>query len=283
MSLRQLELATSRGPLRLVGGSRAGDGTVVLLPQLGLALDAGRPHRALPPLPTVCVSHGHLDHFGGLAFWASQRFLNSLGPGTALVPSAIADQIRTLLAVCAELEGGRPYDIQVEPVDDGDRRRLARDLELELFATDHWVPTLGSSLIWLRRHLRPELASFDEAEIARRRGLGEEVTTVDEVRLLSYCADTGPGLFSARPEVLRTEILLVECTFYRDHDRDRAARYGHLHVDDLLAVLGTLTCRHLVLLHPSRRHRLREVDQEIERRIRLKAPCPVHSLAVDWP
>jgi ribonuclease Z len=282
VSLRHLGLSTSWGPLRLAGGSRAGDGTILVLPQLGLALDAGRPHRAVPPLPTVMVSHGHLDHIGGLTYWASQRFLNSMPGGTAVVPAAIAADVRALLEITAHLEGGRPYDVTVVEADDGTRHRLRRDLELELFATDHWVPTLGSSLIWYRRHLRPDLAGLSEREIAARSAAGETVTTEDEVRLLTYCADTGPGLFARHPEVLDAEVLLLECTFYRTGDRDRAAAFGHLHVDDLLAAAPRFTCRHLVLLHPSRRHRLREVDQELQRRIRPAFACQVHPLWVDW-
>ena len=38
-SLRRLQLDTSWGELSLVGGSRAGEGTLILLPQLHLALD----------------------------------------------------------------------------------------------------------------------------------------------------------------------------------------------------------------------------------------------------
>jgi len=282
VSLRRLELATSWGPLQLAGGSRAGDGTVLLLPQLGLALDAGRPHRALPPLPTVLVSHGHLDHLGGLTYWASQRFLNSIPGGTAVVPTAIARDVRSLLELSARLEGGRPYDVAVVEVDDGSRYPLRRDLEVELFATDHWVPTLGSSLLWRHRHLRSDLAGLPEREIALRAAAGETVTSEDEVRLLAYCADTGPGVFERHPEVLSAEVLLLECTFYRPGDRERAAEFGHLHLDDLLAVAPRLGCRHLVLLHPSRRYRLREVERELERRIRPAIECRVHPLWVDW-
>ncbi len=282
MSLRHLELSTSWGSLQLVGGSRAGDGTVLVLPQLGLALDAGRPHRAVPPLPTVMVSHGHLDHIGGLTYWASQRFLNSMPGGTAVVPTMIAADVRALLEITARLEGGRPYDVTVLEGDDGTRHRLRRDLDLELFTTDHWVPTLGTSLIWARRHLRPELAHLPEREIAMRSSAGETVTTEDEVRLLAYCADTGPGLFASHPEVLDAEVVLLECTFYREGDRERASVYGHLHVDDLLAAAPRFGCRHLVLLHPSRRHRLREVERELERRIRPAFSCRVHPLWVDW-
>jgi hypothetical protein len=73
--VRTLELATSWGTLRIAGGSRAGEGSVLLLPQLRLALDAGRPLRALVPMVHVVVSHGHADHLLGLAAWASQRQL----------------------------------------------------------------------------------------------------------------------------------------------------------------------------------------------------------------
>jgi glyoxylase-like metal-dependent hydrolase (beta-lactamase superfamily II) len=77
--VRQLNLATSWGDLRLVGGSRAGEGSLVLLPQLRLALDAGRPARALVPLQHVVVSHGHLDH---LSAWSPGRASASSGyPG----------------------------------------------------------------------------------------------------------------------------------------------------------------------------------------------------------
>ena len=93
---------------------------------------------------TVVVSHGHLDHLGGLGYWASQRFLNSMPPATLLVPSAIEDDIRSLLANFARLEGGRPYEVEIIPVADGSTHQLRRDMDLTFFATDHWVPTLGT-------------------------------------------------------------------------------------------------------------------------------------------
>ena len=47
-------------------------------------------------------------------------------------------------------------------------------------------------------------------------------------------------------------------------DQDRAARYGHTHIDDLKPHLETFSCRHLVLLHASRRHRMREVEASLD-------------------
>ena len=110
--------------MNLVGGSRAGDGTLILLPQLHLALDAGRAHRALPPMTTVAVSHGHMDHLGGIGYWASQRHLQAMGPAQLLVPSEIAAGVEEILSIHARLEGGKPYDVTVVPVSAGDLHRF---------------------------------------------------------------------------------------------------------------------------------------------------------------
>lgn len=282
MSLRTLQLDTSWGRLRLVGGSRAGEGTLILLPQLQLALDPGRAHRGLPPMRTVAVSHGHLDHIGGLGYWASQRFLNSMPPGVLLVPEAIEAEVLTLLDALARLEGGRPYEVTTLPIRDGGRYQLRRDVELEFFATDHWVPTLGTRIVWNKQRLKRELMHLSEPEIARRRSDGDEVTEVKSIPLLSYCADSGPDLFDNNPEVLHSEVVLVECSFFKPADRDRAAHYGHTHIEDLKPLLERLGCGHLVLLHASRRHRLREIEGYLDDEVRPHLPCKLHHLNVDW-
>jgi ribonuclease Z len=281
-SLRRLQLDTSWGELTVVGGSRAGEGTLILLPQLHLALDAGRPHRALPAMTTLLVSHGHVDHLGGIAYWASQRQLQSMGPARLFAPRAIVAGVEELLATHARLEGGEPYGVEVIPVDAGERHPLRRDIDLVFFPTDHWVETLGSRLVWRRRHLLPELADLSGEEIARRRAAGETVTEEIESNLLAYCADSGPGVLADQPEALAAEVVLIECSFYRPGDRERATRFGHMHIEDLLAALDRLSCRHLVVLHASRRHRLREVEAILDERLRPVVDCSLHHLMIDW-
>lgn len=282
MNLRQLSLDTSWGELILAGGSRAGEGTLILLPQLRLALDPGRPHRSLPAMSTVAVSHGHMDHLAGLGYWASQRFLNSMGPAVLLVPRSIAEEIAALLGLYSRLEGGNPYAVEAIAVDDGGHYRLRRDLELEFFSTDHWVPTLGALLEWTTQRLRPELHGLPSTEIASRRAAGEEVTTAHRIPLLAYCADTGVGIFQRQPAKLAAEVVLLECSFFKPADRARATTYGHLHLEDLLDHRGEIRCRHLVLLHASRRHRLREVEQLLERELAPHLQAQLHHLILDW-
>jgi ribonuclease Z len=280
--IRQLQLETSWGPLVLAGGSRAGEGTLLLLPQLHLALDAGRPHRALPAMTMVLVSHGHMDHIGGVGYWASQRQLQSMGPARLAVPHQIAAGVEGLLATHARLEGGAPYDVQVMAVAAGQSVALRKDMRVEFFATDHWVPTLGSRVVWRRHRLLPGFVGLPGEEIARRRLDGDEVTEAIETDLLAYCADSGPAVLEAGSPALEAEVLLLECSFFRPSDRDRAVRYGHLHLDDILVRTAGLRCRHLVLLHASRRHRLREVEEILSERLRPALSCSLHHLMVDW-
>jgi ribonuclease Z len=282
VSLRRLHLVTSWGPLTVAGGSRAGEGTLLLLPQLRLALDAGRPHRALPPMATLFLSHGHADHVGALSYWLSQRFLHSMGRATAIVPATIASEVERLVALLARLEGGRPYEVHLVQVAEGSAHSLRADLTLTFFATDHWIPTLGAAIAWRRRRLRADLVGRPREEIVRRRLEGEEVAQEERVALLAYCADTGPGLLARRPDLLAAEVVLLECSFFRPADRDRARRFGHLHFDDLLAFADRLACRHLVLLHGSRRERLRDVESTLQRELEPRVTCAVHHLMVDW-
>ena len=282
MSLRHLVVETSWGPLRIAGGSRAGEGTTILAPQLRLAMDAGRAHRALPPMNTVVISHGHMDHLGALGYWASQRYLNSMGPATVLAPGAIAHHVQTLLTTFAELEGGHPYRVEVVSVEAGASHQLRKDMDLRFFTTDHWVPTLGHIVAWRKRRLRPEFVGLAGSEIARLRGSGQTVTEDQTIDLMAYCADSGPGLFDTSPEALGAEVLLVECSFFADADRDRARTYGHMHLHDLLEVADRLHCRHLIVLHASRRHRLRQVEETLEQKLRPRLGCSLHHLMVDW-
>lgn len=279
--MRRLSLRTRWGELLVVGGSRAGEGTLILVPQFRLALDAGRMHRSLPPMATVCLSHGHADHIGALCYWASQRLLNSLGPGTLYVPQAITDQVSRLLETCAGLEGGEPYSVDLRPVENGSRCKFKRDLAIEFFTTDHWVPTLGSRLVWTRRRLKPALVNEKPEALAQLRAGGTNITDDVPTPLLSYCADTGPGVFSALDRI-RAEVMLIECSFWRDGDIDRARRFGHMHLADLVSVAPKLGCRHLVLLHASRRNRISEVEKLIAAELEPLVEAEVHHLIVDW-
>ncbi|MFI5166685.1 MAG: MBL fold metallo-hydrolase [Thermoanaerobaculales bacterium] len=280
--MRQLRLATSWGELRVAGGSRAGEATLVLLPQLRIALDAGRPARALVPMQHVVVSHGHLDHLLGLPAWASQRQLNGIAGGTAYVPASLAAPLASLLALCAQAEGGKPYEVAVRPVNAGEVVVLRPDFALRFFATSHWIETLGCCLDHVRRHLRHDLHGVPGEELQRRRLAGEVITEEARTQLVAYLADTGPEVFASQPWLVNAEVLIVECTFLSPADRERARRFHHFHLDDLAALAPSLANRHLVLTHLSRRHRLGPATRTIRAALDGRLQPQLHFLNVEW-
>jgi ribonuclease Z len=66
-------------------------------------------------------------------------------------------------------------------------------------------------------------------------------------------------------------VLLVECSFTWDEDRERAHRYSHIHIDDIADVAGRFENKMVVLTHFS----LRDSREEIEREVRSRLPAPL--------
>jgi ribonuclease Z len=74
----------------------------------------------------------------------------------------------------------------------------------------------------------------------------------------------------------------MECTFLRPADRERARRFGHVHLDDVVALAPRLASRHLVLTHLSRRHRLGPGSNAIRRALHSKLRATLHTLNLEW-
>lgn len=204
------------------------------------------------------LSHGHLDHALGVPFVLSQRTLHRSKATRIGCPRPIAADLAAFIEAAARLEGTR-YRYEIVPLDPGDRVSVGRDLEVEAFAVDHVVPSLGYHLIATRHRLAAAWQGAAGEELAAARERGEAITEPVEVRRLSYCGDTGPGVFDLSPEVLGSRVLVVECTFLGDEQRAKGARYKHLHIDDLAERQEAIECEALVLIHLSRRHRIEEL------------------------
>jgi ribonuclease Z len=211
------------------------------------------------------LSHGHLDHALGVPWVLSQRKLHGAGPTRLLVPAEVADELEAFVAAAERLERVR-YPREIVPLAAGDRIELARGFALEAFAVDHVVPALGCHLLRRRRTLRAELVGRSGEEIAALRAAGEPVERESEEVWLSYCGDTGPGVFARAPRLAASRYVLIECTFSGAAMHGRGAAYGHLHVGDLAQHAGRLAgCETIVLHHRSRRHSADELRRELER------------------
>jgi len=259
------------GDLRLEGWSRAGDETWVRVYPPGLAFDAGRGALQLGGAQDVFLTHGHLDHALGLPYVLSQRSLHRLVHTRVFCPAAIAEPLADLVAAAERLERAH-YSYDLVPLHPGNRVPVGRDLVIEAFPSDHVVPSLGYHLWRLRRRLAPEHAGLPPAELIALRARGVETAQVIEDLWLSYCGDTGPGVFDLEPRVFDSRVLVVECTFLGEKHRDKGGRFKHLHLEDLVEREASFRNQALVLQHLSRRHKVAELRAEIDRLMPSLAP-----------
>ena len=198
------------------------------------------------------VSHGHMDHIGGLAYWCSQRKFQGMGVGKIVCDERIAPAIDRMMAGFVDLERQKtPYEIiKVQP---GQDLQIKNGIFMRPFLTEHTAPSMGFSLIEKRSKLKPEYMELPQEKLRELKDRGIEITRTMEIPLICYVGDTAPGPHLIRDEVRKAQIVLGECTFFEPDHKDRAKIGMHMHVSDVAEWLRVLECQHLVLIHVSRR------------------------------
>ena len=258
--------------MSIEGYSIAGEETWFRIHPPGLALDVGRGVATQAGSRDLFVSHGHLDHALGVPYVLSQRTLHHQSPTRVFCPRPVAGLLGEFIAAGERLEGVE-YHYQVVGLAPGDRVEVGRDLAMEAFATDHVVPSLGFHLWRRRRKLREEFRELAGAELARLRAEGVAIDRESEEVWLSYCGDTGPGVWQLAPRLAESRLLMIECTFLGEAVRQHGSAYKHLHFDDLVDHEAELAAHEAIVLHHlSRRHSPAELRREVETRLPRLAP-----------
>jgi len=253
------------GELSLEGWSWAGQATWFRVRPGGLAFDAGAGGEpALAGVERIFVSHGHLDHSLGVPYQLSFRALAGEGPTSVYCPREIEASLDGVIRACERLEGRR-YAYELRGLTGGDRVRVGRDLLVEAFPTRHTTPSLGYLLVRETARLLPELAGLPGEEIAGRRRRGEVVEERSEADWLAYCGDMTIGTLDENPRLYEVPVLLLECTFLGGDERERAARFGHVHFQEVVERRERFANRRLVLHHLSRRHSAADLRAAVAR------------------
>lgn len=242
-------------PYRVQGTSIAGEATCVHVPELDICFDVGACPRAVLPARHVAISHGHMDHVGGLAYYCSQRRFQGMGDASIICDERIAPAVKRMMAGFVDLEQHvTPYDLV--PMAPEQEFEIKNNVVLRAFHTDHTCPSMGYVVIEKRSKLKPEFVGFPQEKLLELKQRGEEITHILDIPLVAYLGDTAPGEALLRQDVRQAKIVISECTFIEADHKDRAKIGKHLHLDDIVEWLPLLEADMLVLTHLSRRTNL---------------------------
>jgi ribonuclease Z len=265
------------GQFHIIGYSVAGEETVVQVPELNVCFDIGRaPYFSLTS-DYVCITHSHMDHLAGLAYYLSQRHFQGMKPGTVLLPRELERPVDALLRCWRDVERqGTPY--KLVPMTAGQLYEVRRDFGIRCFATHHGGPSLGYSLVSIREKLKPELLGTPGPQLVEMRKAGVEIQYRIEVPMVAFLGDTTIGNVFDQPDVQNAQVLITETTFFDADHRAKAKAGRHLHLEHLIEVLPKLKNEFIVLSHVSRRTGVRRARHLLRKRIGEEQMKRIHFL-----
>lgn len=242
-------------PYRIAGVSVAGETTAIQIPELDVCFDMGECPRFALSSKFVALSHGHMDHVGGLAYYCSQRRFQGMGSGTIVCDVRIAGAVKRMMDGFVDLEQQRtPYELIA--IEAEQMTEIKPNIFLRGFETEHTSPSFGYTIIEKRSKLKPELVNLPQEKLKELKDRGQEITRTLEIPLVAYMGDTLPGAHLVRNDVRKAELIICECTFFEPEHTERAKVGMHMHINDIAEWLRVVECKAMILTHISRRTHL---------------------------
>jgi len=264
-------------PFRVQGYSVAGEATSINIPEMDVCFDMGMAPRSALSAKFCALSHGHMDHVGGLAYWCSQRNFQGMGPGTIVCDARIEADVRGMMDGFQNLERQKtPYELI--PLEHEQEIQLKNNIMLRAFHTEHTAPSCGYVIIEKRTKLKEHLVGLPQEKLRDMKQKGEEIVNQLEVPLLAYTGDTLPGPHLLRDDVRKAQVIISECTFFDPDHKSRAKIGMHMHVDDLVEWLKVAECEHMVVVHLSRRTHLGQARKQLIQQAGKELASKVHFL-----
>ncbi len=143
--------------LEIIGYSVAGEETVVAMPQLDVCFDIGKAPDQIIPINHVLLTHGHMDHAAGIAYYLSHRNFCGQSAGTILAPEILLPPMRDIIEAWARLDGNK-LPANLVGVKPGDEFQIKPNLFARVFPTKHSRGSVGYTVIEKRKKLKQEFA-----------------------------------------------------------------------------------------------------------------------------
>jgi len=252
--------------LDIFGYSVAGEETVVAMPQLDVCFDVGRAPDQMISINHVLLTHGHMDHAAGIAYYFSHRKFSGQRPGTMLAPENLIGYIRKILSAWGKLDGNE-IPAKLVGVKPGDEYQVKPNLFVKVFPTKHSRGSVGYTVIERRKKLKPEYINLTGPRLVELKAEGITIDYPLEFPIVTYLGDTQYVDFSQLDYIAASRILIAECTFFEDEHSGRADAGRHMHIDEFADLINKLQNEHIIITHLTQRTSMAEIRRILKQKI----------------
>ena len=250
--------------LEILGYSVAGEETVVAMPQLDVCFDIGKAPDQIISINHILLTHGHMDHAAGIAYYLSHRKFCGMSAGTILAPQNLLQPIRDIIKAWGWLDGNK-IPVKLVGVKPGDEFQIKPNLFARIFPTKHSKGSVGFSVIEKRKKLKQEYSGLTGPQIVELKKQGIEIDYPLEIPIVSYLGDTQYVDFSQLKYIAESKILIAECTFYEDEHSGRAEAGKHMHIEEFTTLLKNMRNEHIVVTHTTLRTPMSEIRKILKK------------------
>ncbi len=258
------------GDLDMIGYSVAGEETVIAMPQLDVCFDIGKAPDQIIPINHVLLTHGHIDHSAGIAYYLSHRNVCGQKLGTILAPENLLGPIEDIVNSWGKLDGNQ-IPVNLVGVKPGDEYRIKPNLFTRVFPTKHSRGSVGYTVIEKRKKLKPEYKDLHARELVKLKKKGVQIDDPKEIPIVTYLGDTRYVDFTSLDYIATSRILIAECTFFADEHIERADAGRHMHIDEFVRLVSQLDNEHIIVTHMTQRTGMGEIRKIL--REKLSSQC----------
>jgi ribonuclease Z len=252
--------------LEIIGYSVAGEETVVAMPQLDVCFDIGKAPDQVISINNVLLTHGHMDHSAGIAYYLSHRQFCGQRPGRVFAPENMILPLREVIEAWGRLDGNK-IPAELVPMSPGDEFQIKPNLIVRAFATRHCRGSLGFCVLEKKKKLKEEYLGLAGGEIVSLKKNGVTIDYPVEISLVTYLGDTRYHNFSKFDFIAKSRILIAECTFMVDEHIDRALAGAHMHIDEFARMINDFDNEYIIVTHLSQRTAIQEAKKILKAKL----------------